>query len=183
MVRRILLSFGVVAAVVLALASPSFGGTGAGTSSGSVLLVDGDGGAPMFQVPTAVLGVPETRCMTVTNAGARSVHARLFARVDGRLRKALRVRVTRGTLSGLVSFPSCAGFVPAPSVDTGLGPGVVFDGTLGAFSGRFAKATPDPGSWAPGVTRAYEFTVTLTKLPKRGGPATSASFNWRARGS
>jgi hypothetical protein len=60
---------------------------------------------------------------------------------------------------------------------------VVFDGTLGAFSGRFAKATSDPGSWAPGVTRAYEFTVTLTKLPKRGGPATSASFNWKARGS
>jgi hypothetical protein len=183
MLRRILLSFGVFAAVVLALAAPSFGGTGGGSSVGSVLLVDGDGGAPMFQVTSAIVGVPETRCMTVTNAGTRSVDARLFAHVDGRLRKALSVRVTRGTLSAAAAFPSCAGFVPDPSVATGLGPGVVFDGTLGAFTGRFAKATPDPGSWAPGVTRAYEFAVTLTYVPHRHNLATSVAFNWKARGN
>jgi hypothetical protein len=183
MLRRILLSFGVFAAVVLALAAPSFGGTGAGTASGGLLLVDGDGGAPMFQVPHAVLGVPMRRCMTVTNAGTRPVEARLFAHVNGRLGKALSVRVTRGTLPGSASFPRCLGFVPDPSVNTGLGPGVVFDGTLRAFSGRFAKATPDPGWWAPGVTRAYEFTVTLTRLPNRRGLGTLASFNWKARGN
>ena len=65
-----------------------------------------------------------------------------------------------------------------------LGPGVVFDGTLGAFSGRFAKATRDPGSWAPGVTRAYEFTVTLTSLPtNRRGLGATARFEWKARGN
>ncbi len=182
MLRRILLSSGVFAAVVLALAAPSFGGTGAGASSGGVLLVDGDGGAPMFQVPTLATGVPQTRCMTVTNAGTRPVDARLLAHVRGRLRKALTVRITRGTLPPGVSFPGCVGFTPDPSIDTGLGPGVVYDGTLAALARRYAKATPDPGLWAPGVKRAYRFTVTLTYRPSRGILATSATFNWKARG-
>jgi hypothetical protein len=183
MVRRILLSSGVLVAVVLALAAPSFGGTGAVASSGGVLLVDGDGGVPMFRVPNAAVGVPETRCITVTNAGTRPVAARLFAHVDGRLGKALLVRVTRGTLPASVTFPSCDGFAPDAAVDAGLGSGVVYDGTLAAFAGRFAKAPSDPGTWQPGVTRAYEFTVTLSFLPHRGGLGTSASFNWKARGS
>ena len=144
MLRRILLSGVVFALTVFALAAPSFGGSRAGTSSDGVLLVDGDGGAPMFQVPDMAVGVPAARCITVTNAGTRTVDARLFAHVNGRLSNALQVEVTRGASAPTDAFPGCAGFVPDASVDQGLGTGVVFRGTRGELSGRYAKATPDP---------------------------------------
>jgi len=183
MLRKLLLSGVVFALTVFALAAPSFGGSGAAMSSGGVLLVDGDGGTPMFQIPDMAVGAPAVRCTTVTNAGDRTVTARLFAHVDGRLRNALQVEVTRGVAAPTDAFPGCAGFVPDPSIHQGLGAGVVFRGSVADLSGRYAKATPDPGAWAPGVTRTYRFTVTLTWLPDRHHVGTTAGFVWKASGS
>ncbi|HXJ64624.1 MAG TPA: hypothetical protein VNN79_12790 [Actinomycetota bacterium] len=183
MLKKLLLSGVVAALTVFALAAPSFGGSRAATSSGGVLLVDGDGGTPMFQLPEMAVGSPAVRCITVTNAGTRTVNARLFAHVDGRLRNALQVEVARGVAAPTNPFPGCAGFVPDPSIQQGLGTGVVYRGTVADLSGRFAKATPDPGAWAPGVTRTYRFTVTLASLPDRNRLGTTVGFVWKARGS
>jgi len=114
---------------------------------------------------------------------ALTVNAKVFAHVDGRLGNALQVEVTRGAATPKAAFPSCAGFVPDPSIHQGLGTGVVFRGSVAQLSGRYAKATPDPGAWAPGVTRAYRFVVTLASVPDRKDLGTTVGFVWKARGS
>jgi hypothetical protein len=183
MLRKILLSGAVVALVVFALAAPSFGGSRPAVSTRGVLLVDSDGGQPMFELPQMAVGAPAVRCTTVTNAGGRAVLARLFAHVHGRLYNVLQVEVARGALAPTATFPNCDGFAPDPSIQLGLGDGVVFRGTVNELAGRYGNAVRDHGLWQPGVTRAYRFTVTLTGLPHSGPLATTVGFYWKARGA
>ena len=181
MIRRTLMTACVAAGLVLALGAPSFGGSGGVASGDGLLLVDADGGAPMFEVPDMAVGAPHERCTQVTNAGSRAVDARVFAHTRGRLRNTLQVEITRGALPPGMAFPACAGFVPDITIDRGLGPGVIFRGTVGDLSGSFARATADPGTWAAGETRAYRFVVTLVRMPSRPDLATTASFVWKCR--
>jgi hypothetical protein len=182
LLRRLLLTIAVATGVLFAVAAPSFGGT-SGVSGGSLLLTDDDGGAPMFQLTAMGVGASHERCMRVTNAGTRPVNARVLAHTTGYLVNRLRVEVTRGTLPGGTSFAACTGFTPDASVQTGLGPGVIFRGTLADFATRFSRATPDPGVWAAGATRGYRFTVTLLSAPSNPSSSATASFVWKARGA
>ena len=60
---------------------------------------------------------------------------------------------------------------------------MIYRGSVADLSGRFADATPDPGTWAAGTSRDYRFVVTLTRLPDRHDLGTTASFVWKARGA
>jgi hypothetical protein len=183
MLRKLLLTTGVLVGVVFALAAPSFSGPRSDTSGDSVLLTDDDGAAPMFQVPHMAVGVPTRRCLTVTNAGSRPAVAHVFARAKGRLRNAIQVEITRGSLAPATAFPACAGFVPDRTVDTGLGVGVVYRGTLAALARHHWTVALDPGRWQPGRSRSYRVRVTLMRIPPRHHLVTTATFVWKARGA
>jgi hypothetical protein len=180
MLRRTLLTTGVLAGVLFAMAAPSFGGSGGGVSGGAVVLTDDDGGVPMFQVPAMTVGTPIDRCISVTNSGTGPVAAHLFAHAKGRLRSSMQVEVTRGSLTPGTAFPSCTGFVPDPTVDRGLGTGVVYQGTLAALTKHRSSVATDPGVWLPGTPRTYRVTVTLTAIPSGEPLSTRASFVWKA---
>jgi hypothetical protein len=183
MLRRTLLTTGVLVGVLFAMAAPSFGGSGGGVpGGGSLQLVDGDGGVPMFRMTGMAVGDAPTRCTTVRNAGTRPATTRLFAHVGGHLPRRLQVEITRGRLPVGLPFPSCAGFVPAADVDRGLGPGVLYRGSMARLPRRFGAGIRDPGPWLAGATRAYRFTVTLVSLPKGRHHGATVVFVWRARG-
>ena len=182
LLRRLLLTTGALTGVLIAVAAPSFGGP-RGVSGDPVLLVDDDAGAPMFQLAGMTVGTPHERCMRVTNAGTRSVSTKVFAHTTGYLVNRLQVEVTRGTLPGGTSFASCTGFTPDATVQTGMGPGVIFRGTLADLATRSQLATTDPGVWAAGATRGYRFTVTLLGAPSNPSSSATATFVWKARGA
>lgn len=159
-----------------------------GAVAGAALQVDAprarlalDVDAPLFAGDNAANLLPgQTRdaCVGIANAGDGAGRAALHAPgLTGDLAPYLTLTVTRGTRSGGDRSRSCGAFV-ADSADLGAGaPGVVFRGRLADFPAREADALLDPDRWAPGVRRAYRFSLRLADDPRAAGR--SARWNWR----
>jgi len=192
-----------VSVVVLALLAPglsawhatdaAFTGaasTGANTwQTGSVLLTDDDQDTALFSAAGMVPGDLRTRCLTVTYGGTFPAEVRLHADTSGALAPYLNLQVTRGSFSG-PSSPACDGFVPDGVLYLGTShePGDVYDSTLGAFPGSWAAAAQDPdgtaaGTWIPGESHVYRFTVTLLGNEAARGLTASAAFTFGAQDS
>jgi len=181
-------------AVVLGLWSVAGGGTWAalsGTTSnagdtfsaGTVTLTDNDSGGSLFTFTNQKPGVTSNSCIKVTYTGSVTTSAlKLYATaVSGGLAPYLNVTVTRGTDSN-PSFNGCTNFTADATNYSGLGAGVLFNGTLSTYPTAFASAISDPtAAWTNNTSASYKFTVSVADTDAIQGLSSGATFTWEAR--
>lgn len=160
-------------------------GTGNRFAAGTVRLGDNDSDVTMLQFANAQPGTTDTGCITVTYTGTLPSVVRLTAATSGDLAAYLDVTVTRG-VDNTPAFDACTGFVPDATDYQGLGPGVVYQGTLAAMPAAWATAAADPPSgtvesWTTNEARSYRVSVTLANNSAAQGKTATASFTWQAR--
>jgi hypothetical protein len=151
------------------------------------VLTDDDQDTALFSVSGMVPGDFRTRCLTVSYTGAFPADVRLHATTTGTgLAAYLHLQVTRGSFSGPAS-PACAGFVPDGVRYLGAGhdPGDVYDSTLAGFPASWTAARQDPdgrhaGTWIPGESHVYRFTLTLVGDDAARGLTASTGFVFTA---
>ena len=169
------------AAVTSALFTDRSENAGSAFSAGTVALQDDDAGSALFGLSGMDPGdAPETRCVVVTASGDLPAVVRLHGTTGGGgLDPYLRVKLTRGAMP---PSSSCADFEPDLADHRGLGPGVVFDGSLQAYPDDWASGIADPGAtWAPGEAHAFRFEISLVADPAARGRTATQTFSWEAR--
>jgi predicted ribosomally synthesized peptide with SipW-like signal peptide len=142
-------------------------------STGTVSLVDNDGGAVMFSLSGIRPTDPATTsCVKVTYDGSLDADVRLYASVSSTgAEQYLNLKVETGTSS--TGFGNCTGFSASSTL---------FNGALSGYPTAFASGIDDPASpWSTGTTRAYRFTVSLQNNAAAQGLTTTATFDWEAR--
>lgn len=189
--RRVLLALIVLGAMAAAAGAATWsafssttGSSGNSFSAGTVLLTDNDAGAAMLTLSLARPGDSDTGCILVTYGGSLSANVRLYATVGGTLAPYLQVTITRGS-DAAPSFDSCASFTPDATDFLGLGPGIVFSGTLSALPGSFGAGLLDPTAglaetWTTGESHSYRIRVELLNDPAAENKSATATFNWEA---
>jgi predicted ribosomally synthesized peptide with SipW-like signal peptide len=142
-------------------------------STGTVSLVDNDGGSVMFNLSGVRPTDPaQTSCVKVTYNGSLDADVRLYAAVSSTgVEQYLNLKVETGTSTS--GFGACGGFSPGSTL---------FNGTLSGYPTSFAAGIDDPASpWTTGTTRAYRFTVSLQNNAAAQGLTGTATFDWEAR--
>jgi hypothetical protein len=160
----------------------STGNNGNTFSAGTVTMSDNDGGStPMFTFTNQRPGVIANSCIKVNYSGSLSTSAvKLYATVSGSLAPYLNVTVTRGTDSS-PSFSSCTNFTADAINYSGLGNGVLFNGTLSTFPTAYASAISDPvAGWTSSTSASYQFSIQIADINAAQGLAANASFTWEA---
>lgn len=135
----------------------------------------------LFDGPPMAPGESRAACALVVNRGEAPGMVRLHGRTTGEALDAfLELTVTRGTMPSSSVARSCADFRPDPAGHMGLGPGVLYEGTLRAFPDDAQGAILDPGlPWEPGEAHAYRFVVRLAE-DAPPGLTVQQSFVWQA---
>jgi hypothetical protein len=147
-----------------------------------------DRGHKLFTVRNARPGMTKTACVRVTYAGNRPARLRLYGRTEGTgLGRYLQLEVVRGWTS-LDDDPSCRSFRPDRRNYLGLGPGIVYAGTLAGLPRDFASAPNDATwhytrTWRRGSSHSYRLVVTLPRTVgnEAEGLVTREAFVWEAR--
>ncbi|SDQ72204.1 hypothetical protein [Quadrisphaera sp. DSM 44207] len=180
------------AAVLLGASSAIGGGTHAALSSttanpgnaftaGTVRISDNDVDGAMLTLSNARPGVPDTGCIRVTYTGSIPAPVRLHGAATGALAPYLKVTVVRGT-DATPSFDSCAGFTADTTDHRGLGPGVLYSGTLAAYPTSFDTGVADPlATWPTGRSTSYRISVEVLPDNAAQGLSAGAAFRWEAR--
>lgn len=155
--------------------------------SGTAYIEDNDAGLAMLTLTDARPGDEVEGCILVTYTGTLDASVVLYGNVSDALAPHLTLTVTRGT-DASPTFPDCSGFVPDAGDPFGLGPGVVFEGSLDDYPQSYDEGIedPDPSSggdetWTAGEAHAYRFEVTMGSDPTAQGLSASAAFAWEAR--
>ena len=195
LIRKLLTSLvvcGLAAVAVAAATWSSFSSTTANPSNsfsaGTVAISDNDAGATISASGMSP-GGSSSGCIQVTYTGSLPALVRLYASTSGGLAPYLNLSVTRGTQSS-PSFPSCTNFTADSGNYVGAGAGVVYSGTLSAFSstyanfaGGLADAPGSPQTWNANSAHAYKLTISLPSgAPSAAqGLSASATFDWEAQ--
>lgn len=128
------------------------------------MLVDDDGGRPMFTVPALAPGKTFTRCIRVTYRG-RGARLRLTGDIGGSgLAEQLRLRIERGSGGG---YDSCSGFRGT----------AIYDGSVDSLRGNGARVAHD---LKPGDEPTYRFTVSAPHDLAADALTATAAFTWEA---
>lgn len=156
--------------------------TGNTFSAGTVTMTDNDSSAALFTFTNQKPGVSDNGCIKVNYTGSVSASAvKLYGTVTGSMAPYLTLTVTRGTDSS-PSFDNCAGFVPDAANYNGLGPGVLFSGTLSSFPTGYATGLADPLTpWTSTSSASYRFSVQVVDDNAVQGLSSGATFTWEAR--
>jgi predicted ribosomally synthesized peptide with SipW-like signal peptide len=150
-------------------------------ASGTVAIGDNDAGSALFSL-TGLTPSTTDRCILVTYGGSLAASVRLYGTTGGTgLDSYLTLTVTRGSgLSGAAG--SCTGFVADATNYSGLGPGILYSGTLAGFPDTYGAGLVDPtAGWASGEAHAYKLSVTLPNDNNAAGKNASQDFTWEAR--
>jgi len=132
------------------------------------------GGSAVLLLPDGAPGDDATSYVEV-RAGSAPAAVRLFGATEGTgLDRYLRLTVTRGSGRG-------SAFVPDAPDHLGVGPGVLYRGSLAEFPDDLRSAIADPGgAWADGEAHTYRFHVRLRGGNAAQGLTASQSFRWAA---
>jgi hypothetical protein len=152
-------------------------------SAGTVTLTDNDAAGSMFTFTNQKPGVTSNSCIKVTYTGSVTTSAlKLYAStVTGTMAPYLNVTVTKGTDSS-PSFSGCTNFTPDATNYSGLGAGVLFNGTLSTYPTTYAAGLSDPNSaWTNNTSASYKFTVSVADTDAIQGLSSAATFTWEAR--
>jgi hypothetical protein len=152
----------VVLATGVAVAMPRTDGSPVAAEERPVI-VDDDGGRPMFTVPALAPGDAFTRCIRLDYSGG-GARVRLSADAGGTgLAAGLLLTIEHGSGGG---YGSCRGFRGSP----------VYDGTVGDLAAGGGFGVHDA---TPGDRSTYRFTVTAADDVQQQRTATAA-FTWEA---
>ena len=178
---------GVVAAGTYAAFSATTSNSGNQFAAGTVGIGDNDANSAMFSLTGMTPSDPTaTRCIVTTYTGTLPSTVRLYGTTTGTgLDQHLNVKVTRGTIAS-PSFSSCSGFTADAADHRGLGPGVLYDGTLQGYPDDYANGivdpvTASPEAWTTSEAHAYQFEVTLANDDAAQGKNATQAFTWEAR--
>ena len=161
--------------------SGSTGNAGNTFTAGTVVLGDNDAGTALFNVSNARPGAALSQCIQVQYTGSLSATVRLYGAMTGALAPYVRLTMTRGT-DPAPTFSGCTTFTADTTNYVGLGPGVLYDGTLAAYPSSYATGVVDPlASWTTGQKASYRFTVELLDNNAAQGLSMGATFSWEAR--
>ncbi len=159
-------------------------------AAGTVTISDNDGdpGVAMFSLDNLKPGEPGAvgaKCIKVNYTGSLDATVKLYgSTTSGSLGTYLNVKVTRGTIAGTHTFPSCTGFLAdTTEYISGKGLGVVYDGTLAAFPGTYDGGIGYPASaWPKNTAAVYKFEASVQDNNNaQGQSATGVKFTWEAR--
>lgn len=156
--------------------------------TGTISLVDNDGGAAMLSLTNAKPGDRDTACIQVTYTGSIPASVRLYDTLSGTgLESYVDVSVTRGTISS-GAFDSCANFTPDNyNYDFYWPTGVLWQGSLTAFPSTYTAGIVDTDttgateSWTTNEVHAYKFQVTVGDVSAAAGKNVTATFTFEAR--
>jgi predicted ribosomally synthesized peptide with SipW-like signal peptide len=186
-VLRTLLVLGIVACIagagVFSAFSSQTDNPGNVITTGTVKLVDNDGGTALYSILAAKPGDAKTSCIKVTYEGSLPSTVKLFTpSTIGELGPFVTLKVEAGTQASS-SFPECLGFTPATNP-------IVYEGTLAAFAtehNSFANGiTTNPGiasKWELNDSVVYRFTATMSSSAEAAqGKTTGAHIiRWEAQ--
>jgi hypothetical protein len=187
------------AAIVAAVGTWSaFSGTTSNSdnafAAGTVVLTDNDSDSALLNLSTAKPGQSASSCIMVTYAGSLPATVRLYGTTGGTgLEPYLNLTITRGTIPPLPGrdpppppFGDCTTFTPDSTDWAGLGPGVLYQGTLQAFADDYNGGVKDgdpasPEVWTTNAVHAYMVTVTMADNDSAQGKTATQTFTWEAR--
>lgn len=147
----------------------------------------------MFTMSNMVPGSTEMGCIKVTYSGTLSSTVRLYGTTTGSgLDQYLNLKVTRGTnVPTDAAFDSCANFVADLTNHIGAGVGVIYIGTLQAWTDSYGIGLPDPSdcvlapcvpeAWTEAESHVYKFEITLQDTDGAQGLTATQEFIWEAR--
>jgi len=119
-------------------------------------------GGVLFNLENMSPGDTEEGCVTVGYDDGPPLSVRLFGETAGTgLADHLLLRVERGGIEEATTSATCGGFAPDTADHSGLGPGVLYEGTLAGWPGDWDAGVVDPDVWSPGDSHAYRLVVTL----------------------
>ena len=119
-------------------------------------------GRVIFNLVNMSPGDTEEGCVTVGYDDGPPMSVRLFGETAGTgLADHLLLRVERGGIEEVTATASCGGFAADTADHSGLGPGVLYEGTLAGWPDDWDAGVVDPDVWSPGDSRAYRLVVTL----------------------
>jgi hypothetical protein len=157
-------------------------------STGSITLVDNDGGTAMLSLANAKPGDRDTGCIQVTYTGSVPASVRMYGTISGTgLDSYVDLTVTRGTISS-GAFDSCTNFTPDNYNYNFYWPvGVEYQGNLAAYPSTYSAGIVDldttgaTETWTTGEVHAYRFQVTVGDVSAEAGKNTTANFTFEAR--
>ncbi len=158
--------------------------------AGSVTISDSDGdpGVAMFNLTGLKPGEPGAagaKCIKVTYSGTLDATVKLYGSTTaGSLGSYLNLKITRGSISGTHTFPSCTNFSPdGTEYIAGKGNGVVYDGTLASLPSSFSGGIQYPASNWSASSAVYKFEASVQdNNSAQGQTATGVKFVWEAQG-
>jgi hypothetical protein len=166
-----------VSALVAHMTQAAFNGTTSSTgnswTAGHVSLTNDAAGAAVFSVSQIVPGATGASCVTVTYTGNVNAAARLYVpNLTGSLGAYLDIVITEGTGA---SDSACTGF---------SGSGVLFTGTLEAFTAAHSTWASGASAWTPVAksndSRSYRIQWTLQDDNAAQSQTVTAAFTWEA---
>jgi hypothetical protein len=156
-------------------------------AAGTVTLTDNDAGSALFTgLANLVPGDSDSGCLQVTYSGTLPALVRLHQATTGTLGAALDLVITRGVITS-GAFDDCAGFVADPTDYTGLGPGVVYAGTLANLGTTWASGLVDPRTaslpeaWTTGEVHAYRLKLTVRDDNSAQTSSIATTFTFEAQ--
>ena len=157
-------------------------------SSGTVTLVDNDGGTAMLSLPNAKPGDRDTACIKVTYTGSVPAGVRMYGTISGTgLDGYVDLAVTRGAISS-GAFDSCASFTPDNYNYNFYWPvGVEYQGSLAAYPSTYGTGILDLDTTGAtevsttGEVHAYKFQVTVGDVSAAAGKDATVNFTFEAR--
>jgi hypothetical protein len=172
----------IMALGVFGLFSATTQNTGNEISTGTVALVDNDGGSAQFNVANATPGQSWTRCIKVTyNGSIPAVVRRYRTGGTGPLGPYLNVTITQGSQPGAV-FPSCTGFTPDGAAPVYTGSALGSSGST--YETGNVVAPSGQAAWNPGDSLVFRTVLTLdAAAPEDAQGSTSGPYTifWEAR--
>jgi predicted ribosomally synthesized peptide with SipW-like signal peptide len=163
-------------------------------AAGTVELSDNDSASALLSFSAAVPGQSASGCIMVTYTGSLPATVRLYGTTGGTgLDPYLNLTVTRRTIPPLPgrdppppTFGDCTNFTADTTDWAGLGPGVLYEGTLQDFADDYTGGVKDgdpasPEIWTTNAIHAYKVTVTLTDNDSAQGKNATQTFTWEAR--
>lgn len=146
-------------------------------ASGSIMLVDDDGGATaMFTVTEALPGALGTKCITVTYNGTAALAAPVRLYRSGANTGTLDTYLTMGIDMGTGgAFADCSGFVPSSTL---------YAGSVSAFSTArtdFTSGLSTAWTPAPGQSRVFRFTLSLADDNTAQNKSATFGYTWEAQ--
>ena len=135
---------------------------------------------PMFPNASLAPDRDSVGCATIRYAGSRPGGVHLYG-VDRALPRSVELSIVRGVQPS--PSTGCAGFVADAADWKGLGPGVIFRGTLADFPAERREAIEDPvAPWLDGSIHAYRFSVRLgAATPAAAAWTSTESFVWEVQ--